>query len=159
MLYTIGELMFRVGIAVTIAYFVVYTLAVASGLPVPRELYESHALVSALQGNLRGLTGVLGISAGAALGIGVISALLSYFTGRTLNLEVLRLQGLVVFISLYMVAYSGVIALTSVMASFIAWSAPPLLGAATAVMFIINIIAGIALTYYVAVKVLGIPTF
>lgn len=151
--------MFRVGIAVTVAYFIVYTLAIASGLPMPRELYESHALVSALQGNLRELTGVLGISAGAALGIGVLSGLLSYFTGKTLHIEVLRLQGLIVFISLYMVAYSGIIALTSVMASFIAWSAPPLLGAASAIMFIVNAIAGITLTYYVAVKVLGIPTF
>lgn len=159
MLYAIGELMFRVGIAVTIAYFIVYTLAVASGLPVPRELHESHALVSALQGNLRGLTGILTISAGAALGTGVLSGLLSYFTGRTLHIEILRIQGLIVFISLYMVAYSGVVALTSVMASYFAWSAPPLLGAASAIMFIVNVIAGIALTYYVAVKVLGIPTF
>ncbi|MEM4431016.1 MAG: hypothetical protein QXM08_07615, partial [Thermofilaceae archaeon] len=120
MLYSIGELMFRVGIAVTVAYFVVYALAVASGLPVPRELHESHALLEALQGNLRGLTGVLTISAGAAVGVGILGGLLSYFTGKTLHIEVLRVQGLVVFISLYTVAYSGIVALTTTLASFIA---------------------------------------
>lgn len=159
MLYSIGETLFRIGLAVTVSYFVVYTLASASGIPVPRELAEANAMVSALQGKIGGLGGVLALGVGAYAGVIAVSTFLSYLTGRSIDLEVARVKGLFVFTGLYAVAFSGVMTLVNLLASYVAWAIPPLAGVAVALRYVGTVVTTVSLTYYIAVKVLGLPTF
>lgn len=159
MLYNIGEVLFRIGIAVTIAYFIVYSLAVATGVPVSRELAEAHSMIAALQGKVGGLTGTIASSLGAYAGFYVITGLIRYFTGRNIEIESGRVQGLFMFIGLYTVSFSGITALVKLFADYIAWSVPPLSGVSLTLRFIGESISTITLTYFIAVKVFGIPTF
>lgn len=159
MLYEIGSYLFRVGIAVTIAYFAVYTLAVAGGLPIPSELVRSHALISAIQGNLRGFAVGVGVPIAAGVGIQILLGLVSTLTGRQIELEVGRARALAVFIGMYSLAFSGVMALTSLVRQYIGWSMPALAGMAGAITTVVETVTSISLTYYVSAKIYNLPTF
>lgn len=101
----------------------------------------------------------MGISAGAYIGVNIVTQLITLVTGRSIDIEIGRYRGLFVFIGLYTIAFSGVMALTNLFTAYIGWAIPPLAGTAGAITIIAQTLASITLAYYVAVKVFGIPSF
>jgi hypothetical protein len=154
-LYEIGRFFFMLGLATTIASFLVTVLATNLFIPVHADVASASSLssLSSLDVNT-----VRNMVYGAAIGGGVF-LLLGAFTsaGQQVPLTSLRLTGLATYITLYSVSYAGILNLLSAVSAFFQL-VPPLANPVKGVIAGIQALVAVTLGYYLLVKVAGVPS-
>jgi hypothetical protein len=154
-LYEIGRFFFMLGLATTIASFIVTVLATNLFIPVHADVASASGLSSLSSMHVEM---VQKMAIGAVAG-GTVLAVLGIFTsaGQQVSLTQLKFTGLAAYLTLYSVSYAGVLHLLSAVSAFFQL-VPPLASPVKGIIAGAQALIAVALGYYLLVKVAGVPS-
>ncbi|MEM4436166.1 MAG: hypothetical protein QXO22_04305 [Thermosphaera sp.] len=159
MFYELGLFLFRLGLAVTVMFFVMYTLAVAMGVPIPPELVNANAFTAMINKSFGGFITVTGLSVGSLVGVKAVESLSRTVFGRGIEFEIGKIQAIMIFIGLFTIAQAGIATITNLFVNYVSWAVPPLAGGVSVFNTLVNTLSTVSLSYFLMVKVFGAPTF